>query len=156
MLPPTGGLTGHRNSKINHWFSTWEDRNEELGKFFDSSTNFELPNGATRGPDVAWISQGRLDQLTEEEKEKFPPLCPDFVLELRSRTDTLKQQQDKMVEYLENGAKLGWLIDPQGKQAFVYREGQEVETVAEGGILSGEKLLPGFELSLARVWRLKI
>ena len=156
MTPPTGGTTGHRNLKLSQWFGNWEDDHPDIGKLFDSSTNFELPNGATRGPDVAWVSQGRLDALTDEEKDGFPPLCPDFVLELRSRSDSLTKLQEKMAEYLENGAKLGWLIDPKGEQAFVYRAVGEVETVGKNGTLSGEDVLPGFELELARIWKLKL
>ncbi len=150
--PPTGGNTGYRNSKINYFLVRWIEEEGGDGAAFDSSTGFELPNGANRSPDAAWVSQARWDALTQEQQEGFIPLCPDFVVELRSKSDTLQDLQLKMEEYIENGTKLGWLIDPKNKRVEVYRPGQGVEVLENPSLLSGETLLPGFTLSLKRVW----
>jgi Uma2 family endonuclease len=115
---------------------------------FDSSTLFILPNKARRSPDAAWILLERWDALTPEERETFPPICPDFVVELRSASDSLRSIQDKMQEYLNNGARLGWLINSKGQQAEIYRQGQEKELVQAPTNLSGEQVLPGFVLDL--------
>ncbi len=150
--PPTGGNTGHRNLSITGQLGVWFEANDTLGRAFDSSTGFELPNGANRSPDAAWVSQSRWEALTPAQQEGFIPLCPDFVVELRSKTDTLKDLQAKLVEYIENGARLGWLIDPQQQRVEIYRPGQAVEILAHPSTLSGEAVLPGFTLSLKRVW----
>ncbi len=150
--PPTGGNTGKRNWNIAGELYLWWRNAEEPGEAFDSSTGFELPNGANRSPDAAWISQTRWDSLTPEEQDSFIPLCPDFVVELRSKNDTLKDLRAKMEEYRENGAKLGWLIDPKNKRVEIYRPGQAVEVLENPSGLSGETVLPGFSLSLKRVW----
>ncbi len=150
--PPTGGNTGKRNWNIAGELYLWWRNAEEPGEAFDSSTGFELPNGANRSPDAAWISQTRWDSLTPEEQDSFIPLCPDFVVELRSKNDTLKDLRAKMEEYRENGAKLGWLIDPKNKRVEIYRPGQAVEVLENPSSLSGETVLPGFSLSLKRVW----
>ncbi len=150
--PPTGGKTGKRNLSITGQLSVWFEENETLGAAFDSSTGFELPNGANRSPDAAWVSQARWDVLTPEQQEGFIPLCPDFVVELRSKSDTLQNLRSKMAEYIENGTKLGWLIDPKNKRAEIYRPGQGVEVLENPNTLSGETVLPGFTLSLNRVW----
>ena len=150
--PPTGGKTGKRNLSITGQLSVWFEENETLGAAFDSSTGFELPNGANRSPDAAWVSQARWDALTQEQQEGFIPLCPDFVVELRSKSDTLQNLRSKMAEYIENGTKLGWLIDPKNKRAEIYRPGQGVEVLENPNTLSGETVLPGFTLSLNRVW----
>ena len=150
IMSPTGGETGGKNWSINGQLWLWNQRTG-LGIGFDSSTCFKLPNGADRSPDAAWILQERWDALSREERRKFPPICPDFVLELRSPTDTLKNLREKMVEYRENGARLGWLIDPINKQVEVYRLGQEVEVLKEPVTLSGEDVLPGFVLDLAGI-----
>ncbi|MDT9183179.1 Uma2 family endonuclease [Limnospira sp. PMC 289.06] len=150
--PPTGGKTGKRNLSITGQLSVWFEENETLGAAFDSSTGFELPNGANRSPDAAWVSQARWDALTPEQQEGFIPLCPDFVVELRSKSDTLQDLRSKMAEYIENGAKLGWLIDPKNKRVEIYRPGQGVEVLENPKTLSGETVLPGFTLSLNRVW----
>jgi Uma2 family endonuclease len=122
------------------------------GVAFDSSTGFILPNGAERSPDAAWVSRSRWDRLTEKEQESFPPLCPDFVVELRSPTDNLKDLQAKMDEYMANGAQLGWLIDPFEKRVYVYQPGAAVAVVEDPESLSGEPLLRGFTLQLRQVW----
>ncbi|MGK7958724.1 MAG: Uma2 family endonuclease [Crocosphaera sp.] len=150
--PPTGGNTGHRNLSITGQLSVWFEANDTLGIAFDSSTGFELPNGANRSPDAAWVSQGRWDALTPEQQDSFIPLCPDFVVELRSKNDTLKDLRAKMEEYRENGAKLGWLIDPKHKRVEIYRPRQGVEVLENPSHLSGETVLPGFNLSLKRIW----
>ena len=152
IMPPEGGSIGRGCVELTSLFQEWEERHG-TGKIFGSSTGFTLPNGATRAPDVAWVKRARLDALTDEEWEKFLPLCPDFVLELRSRTDSLRVLREKMEEYLANGARLGWLLDPPARQALIYRSGRPVEVVAEPGKLSGEDVLPGFELDAPALWR---
>ncbi|NEQ83010.1 MAG: Uma2 family endonuclease [Moorea sp. SIO2I5] len=151
IMSPTGGETGNRNSEINADFVIW-NRRTKLGKVFDSSTCFKLPNGADRSPDVAWIKQQRWDALKPEQRQKFPPICPDFVLELMSPTDRLTVTQAKMEEYLKNGVRLGWLINPQSRQVEIYRPGQVVEVLESPKTLSGEEVLPGFVLNLHYLW----
>ncbi|TAE61618.1 MAG: Uma2 family endonuclease [Nostocales cyanobacterium] len=151
VMSPTGGETGRSNSEINADFVIW-NRKHKLGVCFDSSTCFKLPNGANRSPDVAWIQKERWDNLTSEEKTKFPPIAPDFVLELMSPTDSLQETQKKMQEYIENGVKLGWLINPKMQQVEIYRLGQPVEILTAPLELSGEDILPGFILDMAIVW----
>ena len=150
IVSPTGGETGQRNSEINADFVIW-NRQTKLGKVFDSSTCFKLPNGADRSPDVSWIKQERWDTLTPKQKEKFPPIAPDFVLELMSPTDSLKVTREKMQEYMDNQVKLGWLIDPKTRSVEIYRQGREVEVLQSPPALSGEEILPGFVLNLS-VW----
>jgi Uma2 family endonuclease len=149
--PPTGWQTGERNFSIIGQLYRWYEENEQ-GKAFECSTGFILPNGANRSPDASWISQARWDALTDDQKGTFANICPDFVVELRSGSDALKPLQEKMQEYMENGAKLGWLIDPQNKIVEVYRVGLEVEILSNPTELSGEEVLPGFVLNLRRVW----
>ncbi|AMW30625.1 Uma2 family endonuclease [Arthrospira platensis] len=150
--PPTGGNTGYRNSKINYFLVRWIEEEGGNGRAFDSSTGFELPNGANHSPDAAWVSPDPWNALTPEQQDGFIPLCPDFVVELRSKSDTLQDLRSKMAEYIENGAKLGWLIDPKNKRVEIYRPGQGVEVLENPKTLSGETVLPGFTLSLNRVW----
>ncbi|MGF1515464.1 MAG: Uma2 family endonuclease [Elainellaceae cyanobacterium] len=149
--PPTGGESGKRNLSISTQLGLWFEANDTLGEAFDSSTGFKLPNGANRSPEAAWVSKERWEALTPEQREGFVPLCPDFVVELRSRTDNLKVLRDKMEEYRSNGAQLGWLIDPKTKRVKVYRQGQAVEVLENPSMLSGETILPGFTLNLKRV-----
>lgn len=151
IMSPTGGETGRINSEINADFGVW-NRQTKLGVCFDSSTCFTLPNGANRSPDVAWIKKERWDSLTTEEKTKFPPIAPDFVLELMSPTDSLQETQKKMQEYMENGVKLSWLINPKTRQVEIYRLGKPVEILTAPLELSGEDILPGFILNMAIVW----
>ncbi|MGB7058060.1 MAG: Uma2 family endonuclease, partial [Geitlerinemataceae cyanobacterium] len=125
--PPTGGESSQRNFSLTGQLSNWFEAHEDLGEGFDSSGGFILPNGATRSPDASWVSRQRWELLTPEQRRGFVPLCPDFVVELRSATDRLSKLQEKMLEYRENGARLGWLIDPQNKRVEIYRPGQEVE-----------------------------
>ena len=151
IMSPTGGETGERNSEINCQLRSWNKR-YQLGKVFDSSTGFKLPNGADRSPDSAWISLEKWNNLTLEERQGFVPLCPDFVLELRSKSDSLKSLQDKMQEYLENGSQLGWLINRQDKKVEIYRQGRTVEILENPTTLSGENILPNFILDLISIW----
>ncbi|WP_377475698.1 MAG: Uma2 family endonuclease [Microcoleus anatoxicus] len=152
VMSPTGGETGSYNSEINADFVIW-NRQTKLGICFDSSTCFKLPSGANRSPDVSWIKQERWDALTAEEKQKFPPIAPDFVLELMSPTDSLKETQDKMQEYMNNRVKLGWLINRKTRIVEIYRQGQAVEILESLAELSGEDVLPGFVLNLQLVWQ---
>ena len=147
ILPPSNLITGNREAELNGNLMIW-NRQTKLGKVFSSSTVFTLPNGGKRSPDVAWIANERWDSLSIQEKEKFAKICPDFVIELRSRTDSLSQLQEKMQEYLNSGLRLGWLIDPQNQQVEIYRQNQSVEIVSLPTSLSGENVLPGFILEL--------
>ncbi len=151
IMPPTGGETSDRNSEINFQLRFWNKSNE-LGKVFESSGGFKLPNGAERSPDAAWISLEKWNNLTPKQQQKFLPLCPDFVIELRSPTDRLKSLQDKMKEYLDNGTRLGWLINRQDQQVEIYRQGREIEILDNPQTVSGEDVLPNFILNLASIW----
>ncbi|ACK66054.1 protein of unknown function DUF820 [Rippkaea orientalis PCC 8801] len=151
IMSPTGGETGKKNAELIIDFGIW-NRQKKSGQIFDSSTCFKLPLGSNRSPDVAYIKQERWGKLTPEEREKFPPIAPDFVLELMSKTDSLKQVQEKMQEYMDNGVKLGWLINPEKKQVEIYRQGQEKEVLEYPQTLSGEDILPEFILDLALIW----
>ncbi|MEQ8468093.1 Uma2 family endonuclease [Coleofasciculus sp. E1-EBD-02] len=150
--PPTGWETGRRNRSLTGQLDRWYEENEDLGEAFDSSTGFILPNSATRSPDASWVSRERWQALPPEQKGTFAHICPDFVVELRSSSDTLKSGQDKMREYIDNGAILGWLIDPQQRRVEIYRAGKDVEVLENPAELSGEAVLPGFVLNLRRVW----
>ncbi len=152
VMPPAGGETGDRNSEINMQLRLWA-KQDGRGTTFDSSTGFRLPNSAVRSPDASWVKKSRLEILTEEQRKKFLPLCPDFVLELRSPTDGLKTLHDKMQEYMASGAQLGWLIDPDSKRAYIYRP-EEVEALENPQTLDGGPVLPGFILDLKEVWQL--
>ena len=152
IMPPTGGEIGNYNSEINADFVIW-NRQTKLGICFDSSTCFKLPSGANRSPVVSWIKKERWDALTPEQKQKFPPIAPDFVWELMSPTDSLKDTQEKMQEYMNNHVKLGWLINRKTRRVEIYRQGQEVEILESPAELSGEDVLPGFVLNLQLVWQ---
>lgn len=151
IMPPTGGNTGKRNTDLLFQLQAW-NRPNKLGVVFDSSTAFRLPNGATLSPDASWVSQARWDALTPKEQDSFPPLCPDFIVELRSRTDSLEDLQAKMQEYLENGIRLGWLIDPKTRTVEIYRPSQSKEVLQSPQSLSGEDILPGFVLDLQPIF----
>ena len=151
IMSPTGGITGKHNSDINTDLNLW-NRQNKLGMVFDSSTGFKLPNGADRSPDAAWISLERWNQLSLKQQEKFVPLCPDFIIELRSTSDKLKPLQEKMAEYIHNGTCLGWLINPRDKQVEIYRQGQSKEVLNQPFSLSGENILPDFVLNLESIW----
>ena len=152
IMPPTGGKTGARNFYLTGKFSVWVEK-DATGRGFDSSTEFTLPNGAKRSPDVSWVRLERWNALSDEEQEEFPPLCPDFVIELRSRSDRLKELQQKMEEYMANGAELGWLIDPFDRKIYVYRPRTPVEVLDNPKEISGEPLLKGFVLDVQSLWR---
>lgn len=151
IMSPAGGETGNRNAGLTAQLWMWNELNK-LGKVFDSSTGFKLPNGADRSPDAAWVKLSRWDALTQEQQKKFPPLCPDFVVELLSPSDSLKATQNKVKEYINNGARLGWLINRKLRQVEIYRQGQEVEVLENPASLSGEDVLPGFVLNLESIW----
>lgn len=154
IMTPTGGESGIRNADMNLDLGSW-NRQTKLGKVFDSSTVFRLPNGGKRSPDASWVIQSRWEALSIEDKRKFPPLCPDFVMELRSQTDSLEKLRLKMLDYQANGCRLGWLIDPQSPLVDIYRLDQDVETINfsfyEPPTLSGEDVLPGFLLDLTPI-----
>lgn len=151
IMAPTGAETGNRNADITAQLVTWTKR-DGTGAAFDSSTGFKLPNGADRSPDGAWVRKSRLATLTREEKLKFLPLCPDFVIELLSPTDTLAATQAKMDEYIENGARLGWLIEPETRSVHVYRPGATVTVLPNASEISADPELPGFVLDLHEIW----
>lgn len=151
IMESTGGETGIRNSEITAELVNW-NRQERSGQVFDSSTLFRLPNGAARSPDAAWLPNDRWRQLTPEQRAKFPPLCPDFVLELRSPGDSLTDLQAKLQEYIDGGARLGWLIDPQNKRVEIYRPDRPPEVLEDPEFLSGESVLPGFQFDLSLIW----
>ncbi len=148
IMSPTGGITGKHNKNVLYELETW-NRKYQLGETFDSSTGFKLPNGATRSPDACWIEQSRWDSLSAEQQKKFPPLCPDFVVELISESDSLVAAQQKMEEWVENGVRLGWLFQPITEDLFIYRPGQAVER-HQGfqRTVSGEDILPNFTFDL--------
>ncbi|NEP05162.1 MAG: Uma2 family endonuclease [Okeania sp. SIO2G4] len=148
IMPPGGGDSGNREAELIIDLGIW-NRQTKLGFTFSSSTVFKLPNGANRSPDVAWIKRERWEALTPEQRRKFPPIAPDFVIELRSATDDLEMLREKMQEYMDAGVNLGWLINPQQQQAEIYRSGKKLEVRNLPTELSGENLLPGFMLNLS-------
>lgn len=151
IMPPTGGETSDRNAEITMQLRLWAKR-DGTGVTFDSSGGFVLPNDAMLSPDASWVSRDRLAALTEEQRTKFLPLCPDFVIELRSPSDGLPVLRNKMHEYIANGARLGWLIDPRERQVLVYRPESPVEPLHRPGSVSGDPLLPGFRLEMTEIW----
>jgi Uma2 family endonuclease len=150
IMPPTGSETGRRNMDLSFQLQSWSRQNG-LGIAFDSSTGFKLPNEANRSPDAAWIKKERWEALTAEQQEKFAPICPDFVVELRSPSDNLENLQKKMREYIANGARLGWLLNRQNREVEIYRPNREVEIKRSPTTLSREDVLPGFILSLEQI-----
>lgn len=151
IVPGTGGLTGKRNSTLNRKLGNWAAETE-TGQVFDSQTFFKLNNGAKRMPDVAWVKNERWNSLTTEQQEGIIPIAPDFVIELRSKTDVLKDLRDKMQEYIENGVSLGWLIDPGERKVYVCHPEKKVEILENPAEVSGESLLKGFTLNLKEIW----
>ncbi len=151
VMPPTGGETGRSNLSVGSQLWIWNDR-VGLGEAFDSSTGFTLPNGADRSPDAAWVEKSRWVSLLPEQREHFVPLCPDFVVEILSPSDSLAKTQAKMQEYLDNGCRLGWLLNRKGRSVEVYRAGEAVEVLQDPRSLSGETVLIGFALDLRKVW----
>lgn len=151
IMPPAGGETSNRNAGLTAQLWIWNEQNK-LGKVFDSSGGFKLPNGADRSPDAAWVKLERWNALSQQQKERFLPLCPDFVVELLSPSDSLRVAQEKMREYRDNGARLGWLINRKSRQVEIYRQNQEVEVLENPATLSGEDVLPIFMLNLESIW----
>jgi Uma2 family endonuclease len=151
IMPPTGGETGKRNFNLTTEMGIWT-KQDGTGIGFDSSTGFTLANGAVRSPDLAWIKKERWEALDAEKRRKFPPICPDFVIELKSATDSLKTLQEKMQEYIENGVLLGFLLDCERKQVYIYRSNREVERLDNPETLSGEPVLKEFTLELKQIW----
>jgi Uma2 family endonuclease len=149
VMSPVGGDSGSREADYITDLNIW-NRQSGLGKVFSSSTLFRLPGGGDRFPDAAWIERSRWEALTPEQRQKFPPIAPDFVIELRSRTDSLQPLQEKMQEFMNSGVKLGWMFHPQDQQVEIYRQGQEKEVLDLPIKLSGEQVLPGFELQVDR------
>jgi Uma2 family endonuclease len=149
IMPPTGWKSGNRNSRLTQRLGNWADA-DGTGLAFDSSTGYILPNGAKRSPDASWVSRERLEALNPD-PTRFLPMAPDFAVELRSANDELKTLQKKMQEYIDNGVRLGWLIDPQNQRVEIYRIGQEIEVLQSPTSLSGEEVLPGFMLDLTDI-----
>ncbi len=150
-MPPTGGGTSNRNANLVVKLGVWNERTQ-LGYLFDSSGGFKLPGGGNRSPDLAWIAAARWEALTPEQQEKFPPIAPDFVLELKSPSDNLRDLQAKMQEYIASGVRLGWLIDRPQRRVEIYRPDQPPELLENPESLEGGEVLPGFRLDLRIVW----
>lgn len=151
IMPPAFSDTGNRNGKIVQQLGNWAEE-DGTGETFDSSAGFTLPNGATRSPDASWIKLERWNPLTEEQKSSFAPICPDFVIELRSSSDTLSGLQNKMQEYIDNGASLGFLIDRKNRKVYISRPNQQPEILDNPETVSGDPELPGFVLRMAKIW----
>ncbi|PYP88776.1 MAG: hypothetical protein DMF61_06255 [Blastocatellia bacterium AA13] len=153
FMPPTGGETGRKNALLLAAFVNWDITNQS-GVTFDSSTGFILPNGATRSPDLAWVKKSRFAALEPEQKRKFIPFCPDFVLELRSQSDSIAALKEKMREYVANGAQLAWLIDVQTRTVFVYHADGHIEMLENAESISGEPVLQGLRIDLRSIWEI--
>jgi Uma2 family endonuclease len=151
IMPPAGGDTSEGNAEINRQLANWAKR-DGTGAVFDSSGGFRLPNGAVRSPDAAWMLRARLAQFSAAQRRRFIPACPDFVLELRSPSDRLADLQAKLAEYIANGARLGWLLDPEARQVYVYRPDVPVVRLDNPARLAGDPVLPGFTLDLRDIW----
>lgn len=151
VMPPTGSKTGVRNADLTYQLMAWT-RTDGNGICFGSSAGFTLPNGAIRSPDASWVKRDKWDLLTNEEKNEFAPLCPDFVVELRSSSDRLSQLRAKMVEYIQNGAALGWLIDPFKRRVYIYQRNQEAVILDNPAVVSADPILPGFTLNVTELW----
>lgn len=151
IMPPAGSDTGMRNADLNADLVIW-NRRQKLGFVFDSSAGFKLPNGANRSPDASWILKERWEALTSDQKSKFAPICPDFVMELMSPSDSLNVTQAKMQEYRDNGARLGWLINRKDREVEIYRIDRPIEILQSPTILSGDDVLPDFRLDLTTIW----
>ncbi|NEP60510.1 MAG: Uma2 family endonuclease [Symploca sp. SIO2G7] len=151
VMPPVFSDTGNRNFNLAVQLGLWAEQ-DGTGVGFDSSSGFTLPNGATRSPDAAWIKGSRWNTLTAEQRASFAPICPDFVVELRSASDTLSSLQIKMQEYIENGALLGWLIDRKNRKVYLYRPNQAPEILDNPNVIVGDPELPGFVLQMAKIW----
>ena len=151
IMPPVSSDTGRRNADLSFQLQSWSRQNKHLGIAFDSSTGFKLPDGSDISPDAAWMRRDRWEALTAEEKKKFAPICPDFVVELRSTTDSLEKLRAKMKVYVKNGARLGWLLDRKNRKVEISRQGSDGEILDSPATLSGEDVLPGFVLDLSDI-----
>ncbi len=151
VMPPTGWETGNKNAEIIIQLGNWAKKDGH-GKSADSSAGYKMPNGAIMSPDASWISNEKLEKISPDKRRKFLPLAPDFVIELRSESDSLSKLKEKMQEYIENGVSLGWLIDPTDKQIFFYRPNTKVEVLENPTEISGEPFLQGFTLNLKEIW----
>ncbi|MGI8668417.1 MAG: Uma2 family endonuclease [Aridibacter sp.] len=151
IVPPTSPEAGWKNTKLTTKTEIWSEK-DKTGIVFDSSTMFTLPNGAKRSPDVSWMTKKKYNSLSDEEKQTFSKIVPDFVIELRSPTDNLKPIQNKMKEYIENGVKLGWLIDPNEKKVHIYRENGKIDILENPKTISGEDVLKNFVLNVRQIW----
>lgn len=151
IMSPTGSETGNRNWKLIQQLANWADR-DGTGIGFDSSAGFTLPNGAVKSSDAAWMKLEKWNAIAPEQQQRFAPVCPDFVVELRSPSDNLQPLKDKLQEYIENGVSLGWLIDRKNRQVYIYRPNTEVECLENPATLSGGSVLPGFVLDLSTIW----
>jgi Uma2 family endonuclease len=151
IMPPTGSETGNRNSELSFQLQFWSRQNKHLGIAFDSSTGFKLSDGTDISPDAAWVRRDRWDALTAEQKEKFAPICPDFVVELRSTSDSLERLRAKMKVYMKNGASLGWLLDRKNRKVEISHQDRDVEILDSPATLSGEDVMPGFVLDLTDI-----
>jgi Uma2 family endonuclease len=151
VMTPTGGESGRRNMKLGAAVVFWNEA-VGLGEVFDSSTGFDLPNGSKRSPDCAWVARDRWERLTQKQRDRFPPIAPDFVLELRSPSDSLSDLQAKMREYVECGVRLGWLIDPETRRVWIYQPDSQPVQLDNPATIEGGTILPGFVLNLATIW----
>ena len=151
LMPPAGSTTGYRNADVTTQLGMWA-KQDGRGLAFDSSAGFTLPNGAARSPDASWIERSRWENVPPDERDRFAPICPDFVIELRSPSDRLATLQAKLAEYLASGSRLGWLLDPPTRQVYVYRPGAPVERLEGPDVVSGDPVLPGFRLDLREIW----
>jgi Uma2 family endonuclease len=149
-MPPVHSESSEKNSEISYQLKHWAKK-DKSGKVYESSGGFKLRNGAVRSPDASWILKERIEQLSENDRQGFMKICPDFVVELRSDTDSLQKLKAKMVEYLDNGAKLGWLIDPIKKKVHIYRQNKEPEILENPNTISGEDVLLDFNLDLSEI-----
>jgi Uma2 family endonuclease len=149
-MPPTGGISGNREAKATYYLLAWVD-SQDLGEVFSPSTGFKLANTAVRSPDAAFVAKGRLPEGWDQTEDEFLDLAPDFVIEIRSKSDSLEKLKAKMAEYIANGVKLGWLIDRQNQQAFVYRSDGSITQYPATAILSGEGIVPAFILPLNKL-----
>jgi Uma2 family endonuclease len=152
IMSPAGGITGNLNFKLTTFFGQWAEKNQDLRYGFDSATGFRLPDKSMRSPDVSWVRKEKWDALSLAEQEKFAPVCPDFVIELKSKSDSLTELKSKMEKWMKNGCTLGWLIDPSQKKTYIYKVNDEwLEVNGFDQKLSGEGILPGFELPLSKL-----
>ena len=154
VMPPAFSNTSNRNGRITTQLGNWAER-DDTGEYYNATGGFRLPNGALRSPAASWVSHSRMEALTSEQRSSFFHICPDFVIELRSTSDSLRAVQDKMQEYMDNGSRLGWLIDPLSAppRVHVYRPGAEVEILDKPAQVSGDRELPGFVLNMTRIWQ---